>query len=340
MNILFTSVGRRTYLVDQFRIASDAISNIHISNSIENCPANREKEIFFKSPEILDQKYTQTIFNYCIKHKIELVIPLIDLDHLVLSKSKNEFKKNNILILSSNNLIIKRCLDKFSKLYLNLNNKIFYPNTINLKNDALIDEKILNKIRFPLIAKPRLGFSSFETYKIDEFKDLKYFLPFINNKLVKAKKENKYLKNLFSDYSIILQEFIEGKEYNFDIFNSLEGKYIISICKEKYSMRSGETEICKIIDSKSLTKIAKQISSLVGHVGPLDCDLMVDKFNKPYLLDLNPRFGGGFPFSYKSGFDYPKFLINELKTGQIKKELLTYKKNKIFAKQISVDELG
>ena len=84
MNILLTSVGRRTYLVDQFRIALGKFSNIHLGNSIEYCAANKKKELFFKTPEILDKKYTETIFDYCIKNKIKLVIPLIDLDHLIL----------------------------------------------------------------------------------------------------------------------------------------------------------------------------------------------------------------------------------------------------------------
>jgi carbamoyl-phosphate synthase large subunit len=50
------------------------------------------------------------------------------------------------------------------------------------------------------------------------------------------------------------------------------------------------------------------------------------------VLELNPRFGGGFPFSYEAGVNLPKALIEWLKGNTIDKSLLTPTYGKMFAK--------
>ena len=73
-------------------------------------------------------------------------------------------------------------------------------------------------------------------------------------------------------------------------------------------MRSGETDQAIIKKNKKLEAICKNISNKLKHIGNLDCDFI--KYNKDYyLIDLNPRFGGGYPFSYYAGHDYLKTLI-------------------------------
>ena len=108
MNILITSVGRRGYLVDYFKKSLKNNGLIHISNSEKYCSANKTDEIFFHSPEILDELYTEIIFDYCKSNEINLVIPLIDLDHYILSIQKQNFL-NNISYLA---FLKKRLLKK------------------------------------------------------------------------------------------------------------------------------------------------------------------------------------------------------------------------------------
>ena len=40
----------------------------------------------------------------------------------------------------------------------------------------------------------------------------------------------------------------------------------------------------------------------------LDMDLFVEK-NEIYLLEMNARFGGGYPFSHLAGVNLPKAII-------------------------------
>ena len=340
MNILITSVGRRSYLVDFFKFSLKDEGKVHLSNSKKCCPAKKSNDLFFQTPHILDETYPNVIFDYCKLNKIDIVIPLLDLDHFVLSKHKEKYHENEILILSSQENIVQGCFDKCSSLYLEIKNQINYPKTFNLNNDLTNLKEVLNEFSFPIILKPRYGFSSFDTLKIETFDEFKIVLPYLKYQISKRHKSYPLNSKLNLDNSILIQECIIGDEYNLDIINSLEGEFLTSISKLKFGMRSGETEICKIIYSDYLFELGRNISDQVGHCGPLDCDLIIDKLTgKVYLIDLNPRFGGGYPFSHAAGVDYPSFLLNEYKYGKKDFNFFEYKKNHTYAKQILVDAI-
>jgi len=50
------------------------------------------------------------------------------------------------------------------------------------------------------------------------------------------------------------------------------------------------------------------IGRKLGHIGVLDCDAIVTEDNC-YVFDMNPRFGGGYPFSHIAGANLPAVLL-------------------------------
>ena len=77
----------------------------------------------------------------------------------------------------------------------------------------------------------------------------------------------------------------------------------------------------------------QKISGYSKHIGNLDCDVIV-KNNEIYVIDLNPRFGGGYAFTHLAGLNYLKFIIYSF----VKKEYILPKKPNIIkaAKTIGV----
>nr|WP_235817996.1 hypothetical protein [Formosa haliotis] len=84
------------------------------------------------------------------------------------------------------------------------------------------------------------------------------------------------------------------------MLNDLDTNYVTTFVKEKIKMRSGETDIAKSIINETIQNIGAKISNSLGHIGNLDCDILKHK-NKYYVLELNPRFGGGYPFTHEAG---------------------------------------
>ena len=95
-----------------------------------------------------------------------------------------------------------------------------------------------------------------------------------------------------------------------DVFNDLNGNYLHSFTREKLLMRGGETDKAKAVYSKKNISLGKRISEKFKHVGNMDIDYIKDNDGKIYFIDFNPRFGGGYPLTHISGFNYLKAIID------------------------------
>ncbi len=107
---------------------------------------------------------------------------------------------------------------------------------------------------------------------------------------------------------ILVQERLCGQEFGLDVVNDLEGHYVCTFVKRKLAMRAGETDRAITVKSDLLEGIGGVIGRKLGHIGVLDCDVIVTK-DSCYVLDMNPRFGGGYPFSHIAGANLPAVLI-------------------------------
>ena len=58
----------------------------------------------------------------------------------------------------------------------------------------------------------------------------------------------------------------------------------------------------------ALQAVGERIGRRLGHRGILDADAFVDG-EAICVIDLNPRFGGGYPFSHLAGADLPAAII-------------------------------
>ena len=129
----------------------------------------------------------------------------------------------------------------------------------------------------------------------------------------------------------MIQQLIKGKEYGLDVMNSLRGDYISVSVKQKLAMRAGETDKAVTVDNANIREIGATIGKALKHVGNLDCDIL-EEDGKYYVLELNPRFGGGFPFSYEAGVNLPGALISWAKGKDFEHERLWPRYNETYAK--------
>ena len=80
------------------------------------------------------------------------------------------------------------------------------------------------------------------------------------------------------------------------------------IVKRKLAMRAGETDCAETIENESLNNLGEIIGKTLRHISNLDMDVfLVD--GTPYILEMNARFGGGYPFSHLAGVTLPLAII-------------------------------
>ena len=78
--------------------------------------------------------------------------------------------------------------------------------------------------------------------------------------------------------------------------------------KHKLRMRAGQTDRATTVDHPRLEAVGALIGRRLGHRGIMDCDAFVDG-DDVWVIDLNPRFGGGYPFSHLAGANLPAALV-------------------------------
>ena len=76
-------------------------------------------------------------------------------------------------------------------------------------------------------------------------------------------------------------------------------------------IRSGDTDKAIIVDGKIFEDFAKKLSFL-KHVGIADVDFLY-KNNKIFILDINLRIGGGYPFTHLYGYNYIDKILSMIK---------------------------
>jgi carbamoyl-phosphate synthase large subunit len=78
--------------------------------------------------------------------------------------------------------------------------------------------------------------------------------------------------------------------------------------RRKLRQRAGQTDRAESVRHEQLEAIGEEIGRHLGHIGLLDCDAIVNA-SGCYILDINPRIGGGYPFSHLAGANIPAALV-------------------------------
>lgn len=335
MNILLTSVGRRTYMIEYFKNALGESGRVYASNSVFTYSLTCA-DGYVLTPNIYDSDYIQFLLDYCKKKNIGAIISLFDIDLPILAKNKEAFKQAGIKVIVSDYKVTQICNDKWKTYQFlkkqNINQVATFIHLEDAKN-ALKDQTI----SYPLILKPRWGMGSIGIYSANNDEELDVLYQKLRKEIFDT-----YLRYESAEDTtacVIIQEKILGQEYGLDILNDLNQQFTTCIAKKKIAMRSGETDIAQIVDSKPFLNLAKRISTSLLHIGNLDVDCFITKENKLIVLEMNCRFGGQYPFSHNAGVNFPKQIIDWIEQKPTNEALLIPKIGMISCKDISIVEL-
>lgn len=310
MNVLLTSVGRRSYLVEYFKQAVRPQGKVYAANSEALTSGMIVADGAYTVPRVDSEQYIPALLKICQQHNIKLVVSLFDIDLPYLAKAREKFENLGIQVVVSDPWVIEITNDKWKTWeFLNQYN-IGSPRTfLNLKSVQL--ELSSGSLKYPLIIKPRWGMGSLSVFRAENDEELRFFYDYTSKEIRKS-----YL-NILSHRDIgeavIIQEFIPGNEFGLDVFNNLNGEFLQTVAKHKLAMRSGETDIAEVVNDSRLLQLGEKLSHLFKHRGNIDVDILENANGKLFVLEINARFGGGYPFSHLAGVNYPEDLVTMTK---------------------------
>lgn len=298
MNILVSSAGRRVSLVRAFKkellkinpkgkvMASDANPSLSAA-----CHVADE---YCELPRIESPDYIEKLLSYCLDKKIKMVIPTIDTELKLFSSHKKDFKEKGVFLIVSNESIIQQCRDK------RLIHSLFSGLGINVAKEYEKDN-----YKLPMFLKPWDGSRSVDTFLIRKESDL--------NDYHRQHKTLMYLEYL--DHECF-------DEYTCDLYYNKKNELKCAVPRKRIQVRDGEVNKGITENGYLETFIKEKMNKIPGAIGCLTAQFFKHKKDDLiYGIEINPRFGGGFPLSYLSGANYPKWLIQEY---LLNKEINTY----------------
>lgn len=288
MNILITSGGRRVSLVKAFKneltkfFPKGKIFTVDMKPELSS--ACRVSDGFFSVPKITDPTYCKELIEICMSNNIKLLIPTIDTELIILAKNIESFKNRGIEPIISSIDVMLMCRDKRKT------NQYF--DSICFPRAREID--IRNPV-FPIFVKPYDGSSSIDVKVIKDITQL-------SESLIKNE------KMMFLEY-LSPEEYVE---FTIDLYFNKYHHLKCAVPRERIEVRTGEV-------SKSVTRrgelyhlICEKFSYCPGFIGCITLQVFKNSYsNDVFGIEINPRFGGGYPLSYLAKANYPEMIIKE-----------------------------
>ncbi len=282
-NILISSSGRRVELVNLFK---NAIKEFNLDSKVigldasSTAPTSKFVDEFIVGPKLNNLNFKSFLYKTIKEKSIRVIIPTIDSELEFYSKIKNEVKqKFNCIVLISDYDVVSIFRNKLKS------HNFFIAN--GFKSPFLFSKsEVMN---FPVFVKPIDGSSSIGAFKVDNLSELTYLL---------TKNPN-----------LMIQEFIEGIEYSVDVFNYIDTTNVSIVIRERIQVRSGEISKGRIVKDEMIQKTIYKLISLVKFIGNVTIQL-IKRNNELFLIEINPRFGGGTPISIMAGANSCKYVLD------------------------------
>jgi len=291
-HILLTSAGRRVELYQALqqslsaRVQSGRVYcadlNPHLSSA---CIAAQSP---YSLPRVTSDAYPAALLALCQSLGIGMVVPTIDTELLVLARLKRRFCEHGIALIVSDEELVRLCRDKRETPHL--------YDRIGLESLKILDP---DQLSYPCFTKPAGGSSSIGALQLDHAGQL--------DEAMRAESDRMYME-------LAAPEWVE---FTIDLYCDREGMVQSIVPRERIETRAGEV-------SKGCTRrgwiyeyLDSRLSRIDGAIGCLTLQVFADhQAERCYAIEINPRFGGGFPLSYAAGADFPGWLVDEYFLGK------------------------
>lgn len=237
----------------------------------------------YKVPASSDKNYIQRILEICGKEKVDFVFPTVGEELLTFANATCTFalKKINVAVAGASAISISN--DKV-KTYTFFKGESFCP--------QIYDVSDISKVQYPCVVKPANSRGSRGFNICSDSASLK----------VALERDKVYGESL-------IMEYLEGPEYSVYGISDLSGKVLLSLANRRISAK-GESKVAELTEKEDVCKVASDIASEIGLVGPWNVQLINNK-----IVDINPRMAGSTSLIMAAGIDYVGLVIKVF-TGQ------------------------
>lgn len=291
-DVLISSAGRRVALLRSFRWALEELSldgRVLASDASPLSSAFHDSDGGLVVPRCAEPEFIPTLLEICAREKVRLLIPTIDPELPLLAARTSEFLELGTTVAVSTPDVIEIGADKQQT------HDFLVGSGFPTVRQARLEDVLSNRSDWgpPLIVKPRRGSAGVGVQLVSEIARLESLEP---------------------HQEWVVQSVAPGLEYTVDVLVDGSGGVVCAVPRRRIEVRSGEV-------SKGVTERVPAVMRLAGDVcdalqgsyGAITVQIFFDRSSETLnVIEVNPRFGGGFPLTQHAGGDYPRWMIEDL----------------------------
>ena len=292
-NILITSAGKRVALTRYFKETLRRFfpkAKVYTTDMCPDmAPAAYVSDGCFAVPRVTAPEYPDLLISLCREQGVGIVVPTIDTELMVLAAQKERFAQEGIHVIVGDESFVGVCRDK------RLTGDFFAAHDIRVPQP--IDK---HHPTFPLFAKPYDGSLSTNLHFITKPEEL--------------------TDDILRDDKLLFMEYIDRKvykEYTVDMYFGRDHEVKSIVPRERIEIRAGEINKGRTAKNAIVPYLKERLARIDGCVGCICMQLFLHPDTRDIVgIEVNPRFGGGYPLTYMSGANYPERLIREYLLGE------------------------
>ena len=287
-NILILSAGRRVSLLLGFK---EALTKTGLAGQVfaadaapETSSACHMADENFTLPYVNTPDNERVLLQLCQRRDIKMVVPTIDTELAVLAGLKPRFKAVGIDVIVSDPEFVAQCRDKRNT------HDLF--KSLDVRAPVLYDKTAL---KFPNFVKPYDGSLSVGAQLLESSEDLTEEI--LQNP-----------RNIFCEYV----DHETHDEFTVDLYYDRNSMLKCVVPRQRVQVRGGEVAKGLAIRNEIEPYLFKRMGHLDGAYGCLTLQLFRHAQTKEHqYIEINPRFGGGYPLSRHAGADFQSWLLQE-----------------------------
>jgi len=291
LTVMVTSAGRRHHLIETLR--SDA-SELGLSLKVLAVDSRPKLSAACMSadhraavPSCTSPDYLRVLADLCTQYGVSILIPTIDTELLVLAEARESFDSRGVSVVVSSPSAIRIARDKLLTAHTLLAAGVPTPTTIPLA-EALANHKC---IEGPVILKPVDGSNSIGIIRLAS--------------LTGAQSLD------IDPGAYVAQQLCEGPEFTVNCYVSARDGVLAAVPHRRLEVRGGEVSKGRTERRADLLdQVSPIVSAIPGLRGPF-CFQAIVGHDGPRIIEVNARFGGGYPIAHAAGAHFGRWIMEE-----------------------------
>lgn len=275
-------------------------------------PTILQLDAFESIPPAIDPNFIDEIFNIALKHKVDVIQPLVTRELEKLSENFEKFNKYGIKICVSPLDNLKIANDK-GKLLTELEKVGIDVPKYKIINDPDEFYDACKELGYPekiICFKPTKSNGSRGFRIIDDNKDKGdlLFNEKPNSTYMRFEEAYAILKEVKNIPELLIMEYLPGREYSVDMLAD-NGKIIYCIPRLRLTMNNGISTQCLVEKNEEVISYCNRVVEHLKLHGNIGIQVKYSSDEKPKILEVNPRVQGTIVACAAAGVNLPYYGI-------------------------------